>query len=107
VPRDAFGRVAHALGREGIEFELERFNRAFEVRSGDPRFAHALIDAPMIEWLLGLPEGTGFEILGRTVLAIVPRPTFDVARVALGTLDAFLARVPPVVASLSRDRPRR
>jgi hypothetical protein len=100
APRDVFGTIAHALGLRGVEFELERFNRAFEVRSADPRFASALIDAAMIDRLLGLPPGTGFEIHGSTLLAISPRPTFDDLTFALQTLQAFRDRIPPVVASL-------
>jgi hypothetical protein len=100
VPRDAFGTIARALGLRGVEFELERFNRAFVVRSMEPRFASALIDASMIDWLLGLPRGTGFEIHGPMLLAIAPRPTFDDLTFALETMQAFLERIPPVVASL-------
>jgi hypothetical protein len=100
APRDAFGTIAHALGSRGVEFELERFNRAFEVRSMDPRFASALIDAPMIDWLLALPSGSGFEIHGSTLLAISPRPKFDDLTFVLETMRAFLERIPPVVASL-------
>jgi hypothetical protein len=55
----------------------------------------------MLEWLLGLPAGTGFEVRGGTLLALVPRPTFDDVPVALATMEAFLARVPPVVRSLT------
>lgn len=104
VPRSTAGRLAHALGERGVESELERFNRAFDVRSGDRRFVSALLDASMIEWLLERPEGSGFEIRGSTALALVPRPASDVVRAALETLEAFLERIPPVVASLYPDR---
>lgn len=100
VPRSAAGRLAHGLGLRGVELELERFNRAFEVRSADPRFATALLDAPMIDWLLGLPTGTGFELRETTLLAVVPRPAFDVVPFALQALQAFRDRIPPVVSSL-------
>jgi hypothetical protein len=99
VPRRVAGRLAHALGLRGIELELERFNRAFEVRAADPRFASAILDAPMIEWLLGLTSGTGFEIRGGTLLAFVPRATLDDVPLTLETMEAFLNRVPRVVAS--------
>jgi hypothetical protein len=100
VPHRLASRLASSVGLPGVEFELERFNRSFEVRSSDRRFASALIDASMMEWLLALPTGTGFEILGGTLLAQTPRsPDRDVAW-ALETMATFKDRIPPVVASL-------
>lgn len=61
------------MGGRDIDFELESFNRAFQVRSDDPRFAHALVDARMIAWLQDLPSDTGFEILDGTLLCRTPR----------------------------------
>jgi hypothetical protein len=100
VPEGSGSRLAASLGSRGIEFELESFNRAFEVRSSDQRFAHALIDGRMMGWLEALPPDTGFEISGGTLLCRTPRvPDGDVSR-ALETMATFLDRVPPVVASL-------
>ena len=100
VPSRGAGWVSDVVAGKGIEFELERFNRAFDVRCVDRRFAHALVDARMIEWLLGLPVGTGFEIAGGTLLARTPRGTWDDVATSLGTMAAFLDRIPPVVASV-------
>ena len=73
MPEGFAGRLAASMGGRGIEFELESFNRAFEVRSDDPRFAHALIDARMMSWLQELPPDTGFEIFDGTLLSRTPR----------------------------------
>ncbi|HET9671724.1 MAG TPA: hypothetical protein VFQ40_02610 [Actinomycetota bacterium] len=105
IPRSPYGRLAHALGLRAVELELERFNRAFEVRSADPRFATAFLDARMMDWLLALPVGTGFELRGATLLAVVPRPTFADVPFALETMLAFLHRVPAVIGSLYGERP--
>jgi hypothetical protein len=35
-----------------VTLESETFNRSFTVRSADPRFASALLDARMMAWLL-------------------------------------------------------
>jgi hypothetical protein len=104
VPRRVLGRLEDALGPRALRFELERFNRTFDVSSADPHFASALIDAAMIEWLLGFPEGTGFELRRSTALAMIPHPTLDHVPRVLETLDDFLRRVPRVVASLYPDR---
>ena len=100
VPEGFGSRLAASVGGRGIEFELESFNRAFEVRSPDPRFAHALIDGRMMTWLEALPPDTGFEISDGTLLCRTPRlPDRDVDR-ALETMATFLDRIPPVMASL-------
>jgi hypothetical protein len=100
VPEDVGSRLATAAGRRDVEFELESFNRAFQVRSDHPRFAHALVDARMIAWLQALPPGTGFEISNGTLLCRTPRrPDRDVTW-ALETMTTFLERVPPVIESL-------
>jgi hypothetical protein len=100
VPEGFAGRLAASIGSRGIEFELESFNRAFEVRSDDPRFAHTLIDARMMEWLEALPPDTGFEITDGTLLIRTPRRPDDDVTVALETMATFLERIPPVVESL-------
>jgi hypothetical protein len=88
------------MGSRGIEFELESFDRALEVRSLDPRFAHASIDAPMMSWLEALPPDTGFEVSDGTLLTRTPRGLASDVSWALETMAIFLERVPPVIASL-------
>jgi hypothetical protein len=100
VPEDIGSRLANSVGRRDIEFELESFNRAFQVRSEDPRFAHALVDAPMIAWLQELPPETGFELLDGTLLCRTPRRLDRDVSWALETMVSFLDRVPPVIGSL-------
>ncbi len=43
-----------------IRTESEEFNRRFEVRSSDRRFALAFVDARMMRWLLDQPPGNRF-----------------------------------------------
>jgi hypothetical protein len=100
VPEGFGSRLATSLGDRDIEFELGSFNRSFEVRSDDPRFAHALIDARMMTWLQELPSGTGFEIADGTLLCRTPRRAEGDATWALETMATFLERVPPVIESL-------
>ena len=100
VPEGFGSRLATSMGGHDIEFELESFNRAFEVRSGDPRFAHALIDARMMSWLHELPPDTGFEILVGVLMCRTPRRLDRDMTWALETMATFLERVPPVIGSL-------
>jgi len=54
-PRGAIGTLAErSVGAPGMRFESIDFNDRFDVQSSDPAFAVELIDAQMIETLLGL-----------------------------------------------------
>lgn len=96
---------AHVLGLGGIEFESERFNRTFQVRCADRRFANAFIDARMMEWLLGLSGGWGFEVSAPWVLGYREQPTPREVEAVLGTLESFVGRIPSVVHSLYPPHP--
>src|ERR1700686_1050283 len=55
TPRGAIGTLAEkSVGAPGIRFESIDFNDRFDVQSSDAAFAVELIDAQMIETLLGL-----------------------------------------------------
>jgi hypothetical protein len=57
-PRSALGAFAErSVGAPGIRFESIDFNDRFDVHSSDQAFAVELIDAQMIEALLGLDHG--------------------------------------------------
>lgn len=99
VPAGRGAALADTL-RPDLSFESERFNRSFEVRSPDPRFAHALLDARMIAWLEDLTPDTGFELRDGTLLCRTPRSPAGDLGWALETMAAFLERIPPVVRSL-------
>ena len=101
VPAGAGAPLKDAVGLGGPDTELERFDRAFEVRASDRRFASAMLDVRMMEWLLTQAPGVGFEILGGRLVVFEPRmrsSVDDVAR-ALERYDAFLEHVPAVVRS--------
>jgi hypothetical protein len=79
--------------------------RAFELRSKDRRFPSALVDARMMEWRLGLPVGTGFEIQGGTLQCLTPRRADADVTWALETMATFKSRIPPVGESLFGELP--
>jgi hypothetical protein len=57
-PRGALGALAEkSIGAPGIRFESIDFNDRFDVQSSDDSFAVELIDAQMIETLLGIDRG--------------------------------------------------
>ena len=59
-------RLADALSFHDIEFESEDFNRAFNVKSPDKKFANDFVDARMMQWLLQNGEGHGVRDHGRS-----------------------------------------
>jgi len=93
-------RLANALTFHDIQFESDDFNRAFFVKSPDAKFANDLIDARMMQWLLGNGTGFSFEVDGTELLCSCKKiqPTAIVP--LLGTAKAFREHIPSVVASL-------
>ena len=93
-------RLADALTFHDIEFESEAFNKAYNVRSVDMKFANDLIDARMIDWLLQHGGGYSFEIVDDQVLCYCEKIHPTAFLPLLGTGQAFLDHVPKVVYSL-------
>jgi hypothetical protein len=100
VPERLATLVSDALLGLDPETESEEFNRRYAIRADDRRFASAVLDARMIEWILSLPEHTGFEIRDGRLLSFVARREIGSVEHALVTADAFLARVPGAARSL-------
>jgi hypothetical protein len=95
-----FTRMADGLGFRDIDFELEEFNRAFQVKGEDRKFANDLIDSRMMRWLLSAGRGWGFDLSGPYLMCSCKkrRPAELVS--LLETLRAFRENIPRVVWSL-------
>ena len=64
------------------------------------RFAIALLDGRMMEWLMALDPRYGFEVADGRLLAYRTQvPPWEI-EVVLETAFAFRERIPPVVAAL-------
>ncbi len=95
-----FTRLADALTFRDIEFESEEFNRRFNVKGSDRRFATAFCDAGMMEWLLRHGDGHAFEVVGDRLLCWSKRIEPDEMVHLLGTATTFREQIPEVVSSL-------
>jgi hypothetical protein len=94
-------KIAQGLGLPDIELESEEFNRLFRVQCEDARFATALLDPRMMEFLLTTAGRLSFETKGRWLLVIAPRLDTPKEMVGLlGVADEFLRRIPNVVWEL-------
>ncbi|HYV00793.1 MAG TPA: hypothetical protein VEM93_00400 [Actinomycetota bacterium] len=95
-----FTRLADHLGFQDINFESEEFNRRYQVKSKDKKFANDLIDARMMQWLLGRNEGWSFELSGPYVLCHHKRLRPLELMPLLGEMKEFRDHIPRVVYGL-------
>jgi hypothetical protein len=93
-------RIADSVGLDDIAFELEDFNRAFNVKSKDARFANDLVDQRMMRWLMGSDRGVAFETSGTWLLVSSRRRPPRDLEALLGTLRGFRDAIPRVVYDL-------
>lgn len=95
-----FTRMAGALSFHDIEFEDDAFNRAFNVRGNDRKFANDLVDVRMMQWLLEHGADYGVEVVGNRVLVAGPKISPTELVQLIGTAKGFIDHVPEVVFSL-------
>jgi hypothetical protein len=100
APETLTTRAMDHLDKREVHLESEAFDRAFMVRAADPRFASALLDARMMQWLLEHADRTGFEVANGMLLCSCPRLQPWEVQPLLETAAAFLDQVPDVVSSL-------
>jgi hypothetical protein len=104
-PRLSLVRGPLASNREQprVTFESGEFNREFTVLCADERFAFAVLDQRLLEWLLAsVPPSVEFEFSGPFVLAGKRNGHEQGTEVihVLSSLGGLLTRFPPVVSSL-------
>lgn len=101
TPMGPIAAARDAVGLERVDTESERFNRAFEVRASDRRFAAAFLDARMMHWLMQQAPGMGVEIAQGRLMMFEPRTVASVDDVerALERFDDLLRHLPAVVGS--------
>jgi len=93
-------KIAGALSFHDIQFEDEAFNKAFNVRSPEPKFANDMIDARMMNWLMLHGEPFGFETAGNRVLVAGKKCEPTELLQVIGTAKGFVEQIPRVVYSL-------
>lgn len=93
-------RLADHMGMHDIEFELEAFNKVFNVKSHDRKFANDMIDARMMQWLIDVDGAFEFELSAKWVMAFSKKRAPSELVPLLGTAQQFLEHVPHVVYDL-------
>jgi len=97
-------RLADSVGLDDITFELEDFNREFNVKGRDRAFANAFVDQRMMAWLMTTDRAVAFETSGPWLLAWRRRVAPAEVGGLLATLKRFRDQVPRVVFDLYRTR---
>jgi hypothetical protein len=95
-----FSRLADHVALRDLEFELEEFNRAFDVQCEDRKFANDFLDQRMMRWLLAAPGKPIFEVAHDRLLCAVKKVGVEELPVLLHTIRRFREQVPKVVFSL-------
>ena len=93
-------KMFNAVLGDDIDFESEEFNRLFAVHCADRRFASALLDAQMLDFLLSTKGELTFELKGRWLLVwtdpVAPKLMPGLLRIA----EEFVQHIPKVVWEL-------
>ena len=93
-------KVITKLAGDDIDFESEEFNRLFAVRCRDRRFASALIDAQMLDFLLSTKGELNFELKGRWLLVWTDPVNPKLMPGLLTVAEKFVSQIAPVVWDL-------
>ena len=95
-----FTRLADALSFHDIQFESDEFNKKYQVKCRDRKFANDFIDARLMRWLLQHGEGFSFEAAGDELLCAHRRLQPTELIPLLGSAKAFRDEIPHVVFDL-------
>lgn len=95
-----FTRLADGLGFHDIEFELEEFNRAWQVSCPDRKFANDFVDQRMMAWLMHAGTGWSFELAGPIAVIYCGKVKPREIPVLFRCAKQFLERIPAVVSAL-------
>lgn len=100
LSRESFmAGIARAVGLGDLQFESDEFNKAWNVKSDDARFANYLCDARMMHWLLA-SKGWRFELNGGRLLASCGQVKPHQLPRVIAAVTRFRGHVPSVVGDV-------
>lgn len=105
APHGLADDVRELIDGDDLELELEAFNRRFDVRTDDRRFAVTFLDQRMMRALMTLPEGVTVLVNEDRMLLIASLLPAARVLLLLEAARAMRRNVPSVVASLYPPRP--
>jgi hypothetical protein len=105
APRGMADGVRELIEGDDLELELESFNRRFDVRAEDRRFAVTFLDQRMMRSMMALPDGVTVLVNEDRMLLVASLLPAPQVLLLLEAARAIRRQVPPVVASLYPPRP--
>lgn len=105
APEGLLTALADVVSLRDQDLELEAFNRVFEVRADDRRFANDFLDARMVELLVEHAAGCVVETVGNRILVARPAGAELDVDTLLALAFAISGRVPNAVKSLHPAAP--
>ncbi|MEO8477875.1 MAG: hypothetical protein ABI572_12625 [Actinomycetota bacterium] len=105
APHGVADEVRELVGGERLDLELESFNRRFDVRADDRRFAVAFLDQRMMRATMTLPPRISILVNEDRMLLISSLLPAGEVLLLLEAARAMRRHVPQVVASLYPPRP--
>lgn len=104
-PEGLLTGLADIVALRDQDLELESFNRAFEVRADDRRFASDFLDPSMVDLLAEHAIGFVVEAIGNRILVARPAGALPDVDSLIALAFAVVDRVPNVVKSLHPAAP--
>jgi hypothetical protein len=101
-PRD-IGSLVPGIGLQDVRSESSAFDKRYRVRTRDPTFASAFLDARMIEFLVESSDPWTFEVGSAWIAVSAHEIAAERLRQLIGALLTFRDHVPRVIASMDPD----
>ena len=99
-PESLGTKAVDALGGRDIQLESDEFNRLFDVRSPDRRFAQLFLDAGMIDLLVQTEARLTLEVFGNWMLLTSPLAAPADFPALLGYVRALRDAIPELVREM-------
>jgi hypothetical protein len=93
-------KIGQHIGFGNIDFESEEYNRMFQVTSEDKKFAYAMIDAGMIDFMIKTGGLCAFEVVGPYLLVTMKKLAPPDWRALLNATMGVHTNVPPAVREM-------
>lgn len=105
APEGLLTAFADVVSLRDQDLELEAFNREYEVRADDRKFASDFLDARMVEFLVEHAAGCVLETVGNRILIAMPAGAVPDVDTLLDLALAVADRVPDAVKSMHPASP--